>query len=114
MTFFTDYFLKAKAAAGGGGDDDRAEDDSDAAAEDNKDDDDKADKDAEEYSGYTDPKYRSQDRQKKIEEKRFDKKSDALSEMRKKREEKERRDRERKEKEDKAKVCLTQAFLAPL
>ena len=101
-------FLKAKAAAGGGGDD-RAEDDSDAAAEDNKDDD-KADNDEEEYSGYTDPKYRSQDRQKKIEEKRFDKKSDALSEMRKKREEKERRDRERKEKEDKAKVCLSQAF----
>ena len=58
----------------------------------------------EDYSGYTDTKYRSQDRQKKIEEKRFDKKSDALTMLRQKREEKERRDRERKEKEDKAKV----------
>ena len=38
--------------------------------------------------------------QKKIEEKRFDKKSDALTQLRQKREEKERRERERKEKED--------------
>jgi len=53
-----------------------------------------------EYDRHTDSKYRSQDRQKKIEEKRFDKKSDALTQLRQKREEKERRERERKEKED--------------
>ena len=49
------------------------------------------------YDDYSDAKVRAQDRQKKLDSMRFDKKSDALSQLKLKRQEKEKRDQERKE-----------------
>lgn len=52
------------------------------------------------YNNVLDTKERSQTRQKKMEEKKFDQKSSALSELKAKRQEKERKDAERQKKEE--------------